>query len=228
MSEGVSIYQELNFPVERAGEGRPYTFINMVTTIDGKILTGKRGEPVQDLGSEMDHLLMRRIEEAADAVLIGSGSQRSTAGLWYPESLIRIVATRTGNVLAESRFFTDAPDRAFVLCTDKSTLPPLPAGVTVQRFHGDWVPWREALAWIRRRLNVRKLLVEGGSDLNAQLLAEELVDELFLTIAPKVKLGEDVPTYADGEALPRERIQEYHLVEIHRVGDEVFLRYRRK
>jgi riboflavin biosynthesis pyrimidine reductase len=53
------------------------------------------------------------------------------------------------------------------------------------------------------------------------------VDELFLTIAPKVRLGRDVPTYAGGEALPREAIQRFSLVEHQAVGDEIFLRYRR-
>lgn len=228
MEKSVNVYENLEFPVEQSGEERPYTFINMVSTIDGKILTGERGEPVQDLGSEVDHLLMRRIEEAADAVLIGSGSQRSSAGLWYPRNLVRIVATRSGNVLAESRFFKDAPEKAIVLCTTQSTLPALPAGVRVKRFEGDSVPWRDAMAWIRKELGVRTLLVEGGSDLNAQLLALDLIDELFLTLAPKVKLGANVPTYADGEPLPRERVQKYRLIELNRVGDEVFLRYRRE
>jgi hypothetical protein len=54
------------------------------------------------------------------------------------------------------------------------------------------------------------------------------VDELFLTITPKVKLGKDVPTYSDGNALPREQMQIYDLVENHEVNGEIFLRYRRK
>lgn len=221
------IYKSLDFPVHNVPNWRPYTFINMVATIDGKVVSGARGEPVADLGSEVDHLLMRRIEAAAQAVLIGAESQRSSSGIWYPSGLKRIVATTSGNVLAESRFFSDEPQSAWVLCTAQSTLPPLPRGVSVVRFPGERIDWKDAVRHIREQMAVERLLVEGGSDLNGQMLGADLVDELFLTIAPKVKLGDGLPTYAGGEALPRERLQRYSLLEVHRVGDELFLRYRR-
>ena len=72
------------------------------------------------------------------------------------------------------------------------------------------------------------LLVEGGSELNASLLSQDLVDELFWTVSPKVKLGRDVPTYADGESLPREALLNFRLLGNETVGDEVYLRYHRR
>lgn len=221
------IYASLDFPVQNVPEWRPYAFINMVATIDGKVVSGVRGEPVGDLGSTADHELMRRIEAAADAVLIGAGSQRSSSGIWYPPGVKRIVATSSGNVLVESRFFTDEPHNAWVFCTDKSTVPPLPEGVSVVRLPGEHIDWRDAVRHMREQMAVERLLIEGGSNLNGQVLGADLVDELFLTLAPKVKLGDDLPTYAGGEPLPRERLQRYSLLEAHRVGDELFLRYRR-
>ena len=79
-----------------------------------------------------------------------------------------------------------------------------------------------------REKGVERLYVLGGSDLNGQLLGADLVDELFLTVAPKVRLGDDLPTYAGGEALPRSDLLDFTLVESHVVQDEVFLRYRRR
>lgn len=196
----------------------------MVTTIDGKIVTGNRGEHVGDLGSSVDHELMRKIEAAADAVLIGAGAQRSTAQLWYPNHLYRFVVTNSGNVLTPSRFFDDAPERAVVICPEEASLPPL--SPKVRRMHES--DWQSRLAVIRSEYAVSKLLVEGGSEINAQLLELDVVDELFLTLAPKIKLGKDVPTYADGDALPRSKVQEYVIIEQHRIGDELFVRYRRK
>jgi len=222
-----AVYANLDFPAHNAPAWRPYTFINMVATIDGKVISGARGEEVGDLGSNVDHLLMRRIERAADAVLIGAESQRSSPGIWYPPGVKRIVVTRSGNVLAESRFFTDEPRSAWVFCTDESTLPTLPGGVSVVSFPGDAVMVGDAVRLMREQMAVERLLVEGGSNLNGQMLRADVVDELFLTLAPKVKLGEDLPTYAGGEPLPREGLQRYSLVEAHRVADELFLRYRR-
>ena len=230
MGDLSKIYSMLDFPMQNAPKDRPYTFINMVSTIDGKTVSGERGEPVGDLGSEADKKVMRRIENAADAVLIGASSQRSSSDIHFPSHLLRIVATRSGRLLWESRFFKDDPTKAVVLCpelTELTELPNAPNGLRTLRAGTDSIDWPLALRNIRSELGVRRLLVEGGSDINGQLLGLDLVDELFLTIAPKVKLGAETPTYASGDALPRGQMQDYHLIEEHHVGDEVFLRYRR-
>jgi len=216
------IYERLEFPA--APPSRPYCFINMVTTIDGKILSGERGEPVEDLGSKVDHDLMRKIQGSADAVLIGAGAQRSSPKIWYPGHLLRFVATRSGNVLTPSRFFDDEPEKAFVICSESAVVS---EGLKTVRVGDDNIDWVAGFEILRGRFGVEKLLVEGGSDINAQILALDLVDELFMTLAPKVKLGKDVPTYADGEPLSREHVQQYELIESNRSGDEMFLRYRR-
>lgn len=217
-------YQDLEYP--DPPKDRPYVVINMVTTIDGKIITGERGEPVHDLGSKVDHEAMRRIQNSVDAVLIGAANQRTTARLWYPAEKTRVVVTRSGDVLYPSRFFDDAPHKAIVFCTEASKLPELPEATRVFRLGKDDVDWAEGLALLRE-LGVAVLLVEGGSEVNAQLFDLEIPDELFLTLAPKIKLGAETPTYADGKALPRERVQNYRLIENHVVDDELFMRYRR-
>ncbi len=218
------VYPGLQFP-EAPGD-RPYTFVNMVTTIDGKIVTGGRDEHVQDLGSEIDHASMRQIENAAQAVLIGAGNLRATPKLWYPAHLIRLVATRSGGVDIRNRFFTDAPQRAFVV-TNEASRDALPAGLQVLAMGRDSTDWLKVMHYLRRNLGVQRLLVEGGSELNAELIRRDLVDELFLTLAPKVKLGREVPTYAGGQPLDREDVQNYELLSYRAVGSEMFLRYRR-
>jgi riboflavin biosynthesis pyrimidine reductase len=92
----------------------------------------------------------------------------------------------------------------------------------------DDVDWEDALQAMRETHGIERLLVEGGSEVNAQLFERNLIDEIFLTIAPKIKLGEDVPTIADGTALNREDVQDYGLIECNRWKDELFLRYRRR
>jgi riboflavin biosynthesis pyrimidine reductase len=102
-----------------------------------------------------------------------------------------------------------------------------PDGAKVLRTGEDEVDLEQLLTKLKG-MGVRRLLVLGGSELNAALLQNNLVDELFLTIAPKVKLGRDIPTYAGGNALPREHVQKFRLVEHHAFENEVFLRYRRE
>ncbi|MFN8219826.1 MAG: dihydrofolate reductase family protein [Fimbriimonadales bacterium] len=218
------VYAGLQLP--EGPPDRPYVAINMVTTIDGKTITGNRDEAVMDLGSKVDHATMRNIQNAADAVMLGAGSLRSTPGLWYPAHRPRFVVTRSGDLNWKSRFFSDAPHHAYVVAPEDYQLPAGNPGIHLAAGSGE-VDLKLALRKMRTELGVRSLLVEGGSELNARMLDADLVDELFLTLAPKVKLGRETPTYAGGHPLPREAVQRYLLVSEQRVGDEVFLRYRR-
>lgn len=202
---------------------RPWVSVNMVTTLDGKILSGERDENVMDLGSATDHATMRAIEAAHDAVMIGAGSLRATVGLWYPSTLKRFVVSGSGKLDFESRFFTDAPESAWVVTGSDTHLED-----EVQTLRsGPPIVWQEVLREMAG-LGIRTLLVEGGSELNASLFHADLIDEVFWTIAPKVKLGRDVPTFADGEPLPREKLLTFELVSHIPVGDELFLRYLRR
>ncbi len=223
-TSGHEPYAALSFPP--SGGDRPWVVVNMVATIDGKTVMGTRNDPVGDLGSAADHAAMRRIEDACDAVMIGAGTLRATPKLHFDPRLQRIVVTRSGALDFEGRFFTDAPERAVVATPEGRVLGP-PDGVSVWQGGTEGVDLAALLGWLRAARGIRTLVVEGGSDLNAALIGADLADELFLTLAPKVKLGADTPTYAGGVALAREALQAYTIVEQARVGDELFIRYRR-
>lgn len=200
---------------------RPHVVINMIATIDGKTISGERDEHVMDLGSALDHQTMRALESKAQAVLIGAGTLRATPRIHYSDHLVRIVATESGKLDFSHKFFTD-PGHAAVLA------PSDPAGRPAE------VVWidssrglAQALKTIRDDLAIENLVVEGGSELNAALLTEDLVDEIFFTIAPTVKLGRDLPTIAGGNPLARADMLNFALVSTKAVGNEVFLRYQR-
>ncbi len=220
--EGVYPHLELG----PAPPERPYVYINMVATIDGKTVSGERDEPVQDLGSELDHATMRQIERHSDAVLIGAGSLRATKGLHYHPELVRIVVTESGQVDANARFFTESPDNAYV-ATTKSGVPRLPTDVKAIVCGETSLDWTVLLKELRTNKGIQRLLVEGGSELNASLLRNDLVDELFLTVAPKVKLGRHTPTYAGGEPLGRDEVLDFKVASVITVGSEIFVRYKR-
>lgn len=209
-----SPYSELAW--EPHPDGRCLVVINMVVTIDGKTVSGDRSETVMDLGSDVDHAAMRDLESRADAVLIGAQTLRATPKLWYPEHLIRLVATHSGNLPLESRFFTNALEKAW---TVGANIP----GVN----HAPTNDWNELLTWLSQAMGVRVLLVEGGSEINAEFLALDLVDEIFMTIAPVIKLGRETPTLAGGEPLARADLRRFELLSAQPRANEIFLRYRR-
>lgn len=215
------IYASL--PELSSSPDRPYVFVNMVTTIDGKTVSGGREDSVIDLGSALDHELMRRIEASADAIMVGAQTIRATTPAWRPQSRIRIAVTRSGDLPTQARFFEE---NAFLAVSGDSDLEPF-GETRLLKTGVEKIDFRELLRILRQTHGVNRLLVSGGSELNAELLALDLVDELFWTIAPKVKLGRNLPTYAGGDPLPRSGLLGFELVEHHVVGNEVFLRYRR-
>src|ERR1041384_4758843 len=69
------LYRHIEFPA--APDDRPYSFVNMVSTIDGKILQGAPGSTAKGLGSSTDQLLMRRLQGNAQGAMIGAGTLRT-------------------------------------------------------------------------------------------------------------------------------------------------------
>jgi len=217
------IYRSLDFPA--APEDRPYTFINMVATIDGKTISGHRGEDVQDLGSQADHTLMRRIQDQADAVMVGATTLRAADARWNPGTAFRVVVSNSGHLPYRVPYFQGG-GKAFVASAENAKFPDPDIGVRKLIAGKDRVDLVLVLKKLRE-MGSERLLCFGGSELNAQMLEKDLVDELFLTITPKIKLGRALPTYAGGDPLPRDKMQNYGLLESHTVGNDVFLRYKR-
>lgn len=205
-------YQSITFPEPPAE--RPYVFFNMVTTIDGKTVSNTANDPIT-LGSKTDYAIMRFLETKADAILIGAGTLRSTPKLNYPTEIPRIVISASAELDFNVPFFTEAPGKAYV-----ATEKPLPEGIKQLPLQ---LP---ALMKALREMGIKHLLCEGGSNLNGDMIRNGFVDELFLTLAPKIKLGTSLPTYAGGEPLPENEILNFDLVESHVIENEIFVRYR--
>ena len=117
-----------------------------------------------------------------------------------------------------------APDQPVLVYSglDAGEPPEVPAPVEVVRLE---VPGlTEMLADLHAR-GVRALLSEGGPTLNGALFAAGVVDELFLTITPLITGDGDEQNIVEGGRLPVD--VELELLEVERVGSELFLRYGR-
>ncbi|HZO88343.1 MAG TPA: RibD family protein [Chthonomonadaceae bacterium] len=220
-----ALYTRLNFPAPPAD--RPYVYINMVSTVDGKIVVGKPGGSAKGVGGPTDQLLFRRLQRTCDAVLVGSATLRASQVL-YPPELPRYVVTRSGDVPLGNRFFTDAPNRASVLAPEelpeaaKARLSAAARLILIGRGSVDLV----AALRLLRQEGIARLLCEGGATLNEELLRAGLADELFLTLAPKIKGGAHLPTIVAGQGFPPGHFLPLTLLSLYRDGDELYLRYR--
>lgn len=224
--EPQDLYMHLHLP--DGGPERPYVVMNMVATMDGKTLLGPRGGSAHGLGGPTDQLLMRRIQANVEGALIGAGTVRA-GNIVYEPRLLRATVTRTGNLPLENRFFTDAPEKCIVFAP--SALPAeqrtrLERAARVEILPEDGAAPAEILGILRRTYGVKRCVLEGGADLNWMFVEAGLVDEYFLTLAPKVKGGAHLPTVVDGPGFPGSEHAALALVSIYRDGDEIYLRYR--
>jgi riboflavin biosynthesis pyrimidine reductase len=115
-----------------------------------------------------------------------------------------------------------------IITPSQASLPAVAAQVEYVRAAREGVlDLRHALAELHERFEVRTVLCEGGPHLNSHLLAAGLVDELFLTLSPKLAGGDpaggDALRIVAGPAL--ESPVELELVGLLENGSQLFVRY---
>jgi riboflavin biosynthesis pyrimidine reductase len=219
-------------PQERAPEDRPFVFLNMVASVDGRAAIGGHSHA---LGSETDTLLLGELRTLADAVLIGSGTLRAEGYGRLVGNLERVarrqaagrsstppavLLSRSLDLPWDAGLFA-AAGQPVLICTGSDADPPeVAAPLEVIRL-ADPSP-AAALHELRAR-GIRALLCEGGPTLFGALLASGLVDELFLTVTPLLTGDADEPAIVEGGRLPEPA--GLKLLWTMRSGGELFLRY---
>jgi riboflavin biosynthesis pyrimidine reductase len=123
----------------------------------------------------------------------------------------------------DAPLFTEGAGRVLVFTASEAEPPETATSLRVVRHEGS-VDLGEALRHLRRERGIRALLSEGGPRLHAELQAAGLVDDLFLTIAPKL-VGGEAPRIVEG-ALPG--IAPLELAWLLEEDGELFARYRRR
>lgn len=224
------IYEDLELPPPgRTETPRPYVIINMVSSVDGR--TAVEGKSSR-LGSETDRQTMRTLRSRSDAVMIGAGTlraERLSLGLDEPSGRqpLAVIATKTGDVPLESNLIVGEHQEVLVITTQdapKNLDDRLRESARVLRAPATTsgaINLGEALEVLRARHTVEVLLVEGGPSLNHALISQNLADELFLTLAPKL-LGGTSYELLDGPALAP---IDAKLLSAHLADSELFLRY---
>ena len=240
-----AVYADLHWPAARIAD-RPYVVMNMVTTLDGKVVVGGAGT-TKLIGSDIDHALMERINLQADAILGGASTVRAD-GLRYPQITaatqrererrnlrprpLWIVVSRRGEMSLDAPFFrTDRDNLAAIVsgAASRSHVAALDERVQVIRVgeaDSTALDAHEVLATLQHDWGVQRLVCLGGPRTNAWLIEAGLVDELFLTIAPKIQGGADGTTAVEGYGFAPHALVQMELLSAYRVGSELFLRYR--
>ena len=232
-----AVYEELELPPAGRREGaRPYVVINTVSSVDGR--TTMEGKAA-GIGSTTDRRTMRTLRSKVDAVMIGAGTLRAeklSLGLDGPDDLpqpLAIIVTGSGEVPLEEHLVVEEGQEVLILLSDaarRGVFERLRALAPVMKAPADStgaVDLARSLLALEARCGVGSLLVEGGPGLNHALISHNLVDELFLTVAPQLLGGsaEWSLTLLRGPTLPARDRPTLDLVSIHLADGELFLRY---
>lgn len=217
---------------------RPYLALNMVVTADGNITVGGRSGPI---GNEADRALFHELRLQVDAVMVGAGTlrterygrivrdpdrraRREQAGL-RPDPLAIVVSASLA-LDPEIPLLADPDSQVVVITASDGQIEGARCELEYIRTTRDertgTMPVAPALDELRGR-GIETVLCEGGSILNATLLNEHLVDELFLVVASKLSAGIGPTILSGPELLPP---VEMRLRSVHEAGGDLFLRYR--
>jgi 2,5-diamino-6-(ribosylamino)-4(3H)-pyrimidinone 5'-phosphate reductase len=198
---------------------RPFVFLNVAATADGKIDTFERRGAA--ISSSRDKDRVDRLRAEADAIMVGGRTlhdedpkltikseslraEREARG--HPPNPTKVAVASRLQLRPESNFFTAGPARMILFTTARTSDDQLALArsknAEVYVLDGERVDLVAALGKLKEN-RIERLMVEGGATLNFELLNLGLVDELTVYVAPMIFGGETAPTLAGGLGLAR-------------------------
>ncbi|MCX6898401.1 MAG: dihydrofolate reductase family protein [Verrucomicrobia bacterium] len=223
---------------------RPFVFINMAMTLDGKTSTVERRPTDWTSPADKRHLI--ELRATADAVMVGARTaetdrtslsipderlQRPRIRRGQPPHPLRVIVSGNGSFRENIRAFERQVSPILIFTSRRAPRAKLDRLARLPDVHVYVIGKRDVdvplmLDILARDWKVKRLLCEGGASLNWSLFAARAVDEAFVTLCPRVFGGATAPTLVDGAGFARGRIVNAKLMRCERKGQELFLRYR--
>jgi 2,5-diamino-6-(ribosylamino)-4(3H)-pyrimidinone 5'-phosphate reductase len=212
-------------------------------TVDGKIATASGDS---EISSKEDLVRVHRLRASVDAIVVGistilADDPRLTVRLVKGKNPTRVIVDSRGRIPIDSQIMRTAYKiRTIMAVTDQAPaekihkLEEMGAQVLIisegKKGQSAAVPHGVNLKVLFRRLEkmgLRRILVEGGGELNWSILRLGLVNELVVTVAPKIAGGRLATTLVEGDGFDEigQSIQlKLRKVELKKSG-ELVLRY---
>jgi diaminohydroxyphosphoribosylaminopyrimidine deaminase/5-amino-6-(5-phosphoribosylamino)uracil reductase len=214
--------------------GLPFVILKAAISLDGRIAT--RTGDSQWISGETSRLLVHRLRNQVDAVLVGIGTvlkddPRLTVrlpGEKKTKDPLRVVIDPRLRLPQKARLLSD-PGRVVVATRDPypsrkgEALKKLGVDLLLLREEKGRLSLRSLLAHLGRR-GVTSLLVEGGAETFAGFLEERMVDKILVFIAPCLIGGKKAPGMIGGKGAARIaealRLKE---MRVRTLGEDIFV-----
>lgn len=222
---------------------RPYTFINVAMTADGKIDTFERKgsaissardkDRVDELRASVDGILVggkTLLEEQPKLTVKSEARRAERVNRGLSPNPVKIGVATVADIKEDSDFLTAGPAKIVIFTTPQTSnnqiefLRARDARVFV---HDEMRVNLRLMMETLKKIGVDHLMVEGGATLNFELLRLGLVDELMIYLAPIIFGGAQAPTLADGLGLTRDMAIEIKLADVEKWDDGgILLKYK--
>jgi 5-amino-6-(5-phosphoribosylamino)uracil reductase len=226
-------------------KNRPHATVILGMTADGK-LADYQSSPAR-FGSVRDQNHLERQVSLADGVLFGAGTLRAygtTMSVSNPLLLqerkrrsqlpqpVQIVVSVSGNLDPQWRFFQQPVPRWLItipggdhIWQNQAEFERILLAPVIASEDNSIINWTKTFQRLEE-LGLNKLAILGGGELVASLLAEDLIDELWLTLCPVIFGGKSAPTPVGGRGLLQSQGKQLQLLAVKQIEQELFLHYR--
>ncbi len=210
---------------------RPRVILNAAMTLDGKIATTSGDSRIS---SNADLRRVHKLRSEVDAIIVGIGTlisdnPRLTVRRVNGTNPFRVVVDSLARTPPTSRIFASKDGKTIVAVSRKAPNMRVKRleerGAKIVRCGSPRVDLRALLARLHS-MGVERVLLEGGGKLNWSMLANHLVDEIRITVAPLIVGGEKATTLAEGVGVSKmsEAIK-LSLRDVERRRNELVLNY---
>jgi 2,5-diamino-6-(ribosylamino)-4(3H)-pyrimidinone 5'-phosphate reductase len=216
---------------------RPYIILGGFMSVDGKSApSNRKGRTFTPLLSDKLLSKLHEIRSNVDAVLVGAETvieddPKLTVRATPRNSPLRVVLDSLIRTPLESHIYKTTDSRTILaVCHNapKDKINQLKKkGVEIINFDCKRrIPLKDLLDNLHRK-GVKRLLVEGGSEVRWSFIKERLVDEFFVWITPSIWGGRKAPTLVDGKGyLERDDSLKLKLKHSEIIDGTVILEYR--
>jgi 2,5-diamino-6-(ribosylamino)-4(3H)-pyrimidinone 5'-phosphate reductase len=205
-------------------------------SMDGKIATNKGDSRLSD---ERDFRRVHKLRSEVDGIIVGIGTlladdpKLTVKYIENPKNPTRIVVDSNARTPKNALVLTHKPEVPTIIAVienaPKDKIEELKeAGANILICGSDEKVDLKILMEKLYNMGIRSLMLEGGGELNWSMIKNCLVDEIRLTISPKILGGYEAISLVRGVGFQTiDESPKFSLINVKKDGDYVFLIYKR-
>ena len=215
---------------------KPEIILIIAVSLDGRIAFPKGGE--SHLGSDYDRKLLNKSLTKVDATLFGSGTLKAHQSTFLVKKMnffnkrqeisvnqpISIIAGNSKNFSKSWRYF-DQPIKRWLISSDRNIKA---SKVNFDKTFFYENSWLNTLNILEKE-GIKRIALLGGAKLIESFVKEDLIDEIKITICPKLLGGEYtwLPIKEKNKIFNFDNRWQIKMLKVFKTS-EIFIHYRKK